>query len=200
MTVDEILNHAENNVEIDHAEFQSLISTEVNNILSSIQILRALLFWQGRLASNAYFQTAQNTLFTQEETKIRPRVRWRNDQGGTPSFSWERTIRMIQDFDKDTRIQSKNGKGKSYKAFVRTKSNACKKKVKVVLMSEHVPLLKRTGTISETTFQNEPFWAKVAGMETEQQLALLRQLCRLLGAATTSIKAFDKKRLSERKI
>lgn len=145
----------------------------VSQMRNAVEALRQSLFRQGRTATDLYIQMAKENAFGPEETKLLPRVRL-DKRYGTPSFYWERMIRHVYPTTSAKPLVKTPGKGRSYEAFVRRKGSPKKEKMRVVLLSEHVPINRKTLSVPMRVFDREPEWARLAAQLIEPQLTALR--------------------------
>lgn len=145
----------------------------VGQMQKAVEALRQSLFRQGRTATDLYIQMAKENAFGPDETKLFPRVRL-DKRYGSPSFYWERLIRHVYPITPTKPLVKTPGKGRSYEAFVRRKGSSKKEKMRVVLLSEHVPINKKTLSVPMRVFDGEPEWARLAAQLIEPQLTALR--------------------------
>ena len=63
--------------------------------------------------------------------------------------------------------------------------------MQVYLLSKHVPLLKKTQSVSMKEFSREPEWVQTAAALIEPQLTELRRLATAIGAVNRDLKRVD---------
>lgn len=153
---------------------RSSIISEVRKIQKSIETIRYALLVEGLIETDAYHETARESRFNSEETTIAPRVRL-DKRYGTPSFYWERTLRHAYPLVL-SKQQNKPKVPRTYYAYVRRKRTKIKEKMKVVLVSKHIPINKKTLSVSMNEFENEPQWARTAALIMEPKLVNLRRI------------------------
>lgn len=134
--------------------------------------LHDTLYQEGLLATAKYHALLKQTNFGKEESAIYPRVRKRPN--GTPSFYWERLIKKYHPASLTSKIQTACGPGKSYLSYVRDK-NGNSRRVKVCLLSKHIPINTKTKRISLSAFKGQPLWSQIAGEASERELCSLRK-------------------------
>lgn len=132
------------------------MQTEIDVMRSAIAKIRQLLLIQGLCVTDVFHELKRETSFTAEETLIAPRVRT-DERRGTPNFYWERTIRHAYPLG-TTPIAKREGRARNYQTFVRRHGSKTKTKMHVYLLSKHVPLLKKTQSVSMKEFSQEPEW------------------------------------------
>ena len=155
---------------------------------NSIETMRLIFLSAGLKATDSYIEMSKKYAFTKDETLINPRVRM-DSRYKTPSFFWEKTIRHAVPLN----IKVKSNITRSYEAFVRVKGAESKRKMRVYLLSKHVPINKRTQMTTMSNFENEPAWAKIAAELIEPKLTLLRKLSGDLSNISRQVLALNKK-------
>ena len=161
---------------------------QLNLMSNSIETMRLIFLSAGLKTTDSYIEMSKKYAFTKDETLINPRVRM-DSRYKTPSFFWEKTIRHAVPLN--TKIKSNITR--SYEAFVRVKGVESKRKMRVYLLSKHVPINKRTQMTTMTNFENEPAWAKIAAELIEPKLTLLRKLSGDLSNISRQVLALNKK-------
>lgn len=167
------------------------IARQFRVIHTAIERLRSILLFKGITATDIFHETAKQAAFTSQETSIYPRVRL-DPRYGSPSFYWERLRRHAYSLTGTTTTRSKRGRGRSYVAYVRRKGFKTKEKMKVVLLSEHIPINHTTLRIAPHAFSQEPQWAQVAGELAENQLHNLRHLSSLVSRLNQALARAEK--------
>lgn len=168
----------------------SAIESEVESMQLAIKSIRQILLVSGLTATDLFHDMRRETAFSKEETQLAPRVRM-DERRGTPSYYWERTIRHAYPLNG---VQTSNfrSKTRSYKAFVRRRGTKTKERMQVYLLSEHVPVLKKSQSVSMKVFAQEPEWVRTAAALIEPQLAELRRLSSALSDVSRSLGRFDR--------
>lgn len=164
------------------------LQEQLGLISDSIETIRLIFLSAGLKATDSYIEMSKKYAFTKDETLINPRVRM-DSRYKTPSFFWEKTIRHVMPLN--TKVKS--GSTRSYEAYVRVKGSATKKKMRVYLLSKHVPVNARTKMTTMSNFENEPTWARMAAELIEPKLTLLRKLSCDLSNISRQILALNKK-------
>lgn len=164
------------------------LQEQLGLISDSIEAMRLIFLSAGLKATDSYIEMSKKYAFTKDETLINPRVRM-DSRYKTPSFFWEKTIRHVMPLS--TKVKS--GSTRSYEAYVRVKGSATKKKMRVYLLSKHVPVNTRTKMTTMSNFENEPTWARMAAELIEPKLTLLRKLSCDLSNISRQILALNKK-------
>lgn len=159
-------------------ELNTCVLEKVTVIEKAVGDLRALLFLQGVVATDFYYSKAKEMAFSEEETKVLPRVRW-DDRYGTPCFQWERLVRRTFPISESEARRFKKTRG-TYVGLV--KKNGRKVRMRVCLSGKVVPLQKATDAIARSTFDKEPPWAQFAGESAEAKLRQLRKMARQVTA------------------
>lgn len=167
------------------------LTEQVAALKQAVEEARAVLYFLGKRATDDYYATAKEHRFSSEETKISPRVRI-DPRYGTPSFYWERLKRRFFRTTAATKPREKNGRGRSYIAYVPVNGSKSKVRMKVVLTSEHVKINHRTLRIASSEFAGEPEWARLTGELVEDQLQIIRRLNRQLSSLSRSISQLEK--------
>lgn len=180
-----------------YGEVETFCQHQLDTIQECIQQLREAIFFRGRLVSDTYYETAKNSLYTEQETTVNPRVRW-DANNGTPHFYWEKTLRRVFAIGRSEPVTKSVGKGRSYVAYVRCKGAKSKQRMRVVLASKYIRLNARTQSISMTAFKDEPAWAKVTGELTEQKLTVLRKQAKLLADISASVARYRRLETKEK--
>lgn len=157
-------------------QMDEAVQSELDTIHEAVANLRVLLYVRGLKATDTYVDMAKESAFTKEETHILPRVRM-DKRHGTPSFYWERVIRHTH-----VGAQKRSAKTRQYTAWVSRKGSRTKQKALVSLMSEHIPINKRTQQTSASHFSKEPTWAQSAFAWVEHELVPLRRQSNLLSS------------------
>lgn len=165
--------HAVQTRELDACFAEGVVAIE-----AAVSNLRALLFLKGVVATDFYHSKAKEMAFSDEETKVLPRVRW-DERYGTPNFQWERLTRRTFPISESEALQFKKTRG-TYVGFVR--KNGRKVRMKVCLSGKVVPLQKATDAVARSTFDKEPTWAQFAGESAEAKLRKLRKIARQVTA------------------
>ena len=169
--------------------FQVGLRDGIDKVESAIAELRQILLVKGLAATDVYFAMAKENAFGKDATRIVPRVRM-DARYGTPSFYWEKLIRHAFVLTTRRPTRKSNGRGKSYEAYVRRKGSKQKEKMRVVLMSEHVPINKTTLSVSMAAFCNEPEWAQLSVQLIEPELTELRRQAKALSSISRAVKQF----------
>lgn len=159
-------------------ELDNCAAEEVAAIEKAASNLRSILFLKGILATDFYHSKAKEMAFSEEETKVLPRVRW-DDRYGTPCFQWERLTRRTFPISEREAKQFKKTRG-TYVGLV--KKNGRKVRMKVCLSGKVIPLQKATDAVARSTFDKEPAWAQFAGESAEAKLRQLRKQARQITA------------------
>lgn len=171
---------AQQRLDLSDEDFREAIEAETICIREAIGRVRLILLVQGLAATDIYLQMAKSNAFTKEETLINPRVRM-DPRYGTPSFYWEKTIRHAFSLGSSA-TPKKPSRTRTYDAWVRRKGAKQKEKMHVALLSEHVPINKKTLSVSLAAFANEPKWVQLAAGLLEPKLTRLRVLTKTLSA------------------
>lgn len=169
--------------------FREGLQEGLDKMEAAIAELRRILFVKGLATTDVYFAMVKENAFGKDEAHIVPRVRM-DARYGTPTFYWERVIRHAFALTKRRAPRKTNGRGRSYEAYVRRKGAKQKEKMRVVLMSEHVPINKTTLTVPMTSFDKEPDWAQLSAQLIEPELAKLRRQAKSLSNASRAVKQF----------
>ena len=131
-----------------------------------------------------------------EETLLAPRVRM-DARYGTPSFFWERTVRHA--YPLTARQPQKPSRTRTYTAYIPRKGSRQKEKMRVYLLSKHIPVVKKTSSVPDSVFDSEPAWAQTAAHLIEPELTELRKqakaVSRLSQAVMRASAAFAKNTL-----
>lgn len=159
-------------------ELDACLSEEVATIEKAVGNLRALFFLKGVMATDFYYSKAKEMAFSEEETKVLPRVRW-DARYRTPCFQWERLTRRTFPITESEAKRFKKTRG-TYVGLV--KKNGRKVLMKVCLSGKVVPLQKATDAVARSTFDKEPPWAQFAGESAEAKLRQLRKQARQITA------------------
>lgn len=154
---------------------------------NAIETMRLIFLCAGLKVTDGYIEMSKKYAFTKDETLINPRIRL-DPRYKTPSFFWERTVRRAVPLNATV----KSGSTRSYEAYVRVKGAATKKKMRVYLLSTHVPINKRNQMTAMSNFEHEPAWAKIAAELIESKLATLRRLSGDLSRINRQILALRK--------
>lgn len=170
-------------------EIAEAMQAEIQILHDGIAKIRQLLLIQGLGVTDIFHAMKHDTAFSEEETLIAPRVRM-DERRGTPNFYWERTIRHAYPLGA-SQTERRAGKTKTYQAFVRRKGSTTKTKMQVYLLSKHVPLLKKTQSVSMKEFAHEPEWVRTAAALIEPQLAELRRLATAIGVVNRDLSRFE---------
>lgn len=168
----------------------SAIESEVESMQLAIKSIRQILLVSGLTTTDLFHDMRRETAFSKEETQLAPRVRM-DERRGTPSYYWERTIRHAYPLN-GVQTSSFRSKTRSYKAFVRRRGTKTKERMQVYLLSEHVPVLKKSQSVSMKVFAQEPEWVRTAAALIEPQLAELRRLSSALSDVSRSLGRFDR--------
>lgn len=168
----------------------SAIESEVESMQLAIKSIRQILLVSGLTATDLFHDMRRETAFSKEETQLAPRVRM-DERRGTPSYYWERTIRHAYPLN-GVQTSKFRSKTRSYKAFVRRRGTKTKERMQVYLLSEHVPVLKKSQSVSMKVFAQEPEWVRTAAALIEPQLAELRRLSSALSDVSRSLGRFDR--------
>lgn len=174
---------------ISEDDIQGIVQEEIKHMKSSLQRIRVAYYLLGLKATDPFYQMMRSSMYTAQRTTLCPRVRF-DQRYQTPSFAWERIHQHIVAARTGGRPQTKAGAGRSYMAFVRRKGAAKKEKAKVVLTAEHVPINKKSLSISPSAFDNEPEWARVSGLLIDRKLSELRKRTRALSHISRAIVRF----------
>lgn len=180
---------ADERARITEKIFQDSLSEGILKVEEAIAELRKILLVKGLAATDVYFAMVKENAFGKSEARIVPRVRM-DARYGTPTFYWERVIRHAFALTSRRLSRKANGRGRSYEAYVRRKGAKQKEKMRVVLMSEHVPLNKTTLSVSMSAFSKEPDWAQLSAQLIEPELADLRRQAKSLSSVSRAIKQF----------
>lgn len=164
------------------------LQEQLGLISQSIETMRLIFLSTGLKVTDSYIEMSKKYAFTKDETLINPRVRL-DTRYKTPSFFWEKTIRHVVPLNAKTKSIST----RSYEAFVRVKGVEGKRKMRVYLLSKHVPINRRTQMTTMSNFENEPTWAKLAAELIEPKLTLLRKLSGNLSNINRQILALNNK-------
>ena len=157
--------------EISEEDIEKGLIDKVKTINEAIEILRQILFVAGLKATDGYLVMSKENAFTKEGTLINPRVRI-DRRYKTPSFYWERTIRYAV----PASVAKKSTKTKNYETYAPINGSKTKRKVRVYLASEHVPINKKNLMTSMSNFEKEPVWVRTAAQLIEPKLSKLRKL------------------------
>ena len=172
--------NAQQRLELTDEDFKEAIKAESTRIREAIERTRQILLVQGLASTDIYLQMAKGNAFTKEETLINPRVRI-DPRYGTPSFYWEKTVRHAFSLGANA-TPKKPSRTRTYDAWVRRKGSKQKEKMHVALLSEHVPINKKTLSVSLSVFAKEPNWVQLAARLLEPKLTRLRVLAKTLSA------------------
>lgn len=172
-----------------HGEIAEAMQLEIEVMHSAIAKIRQLLLIQGLCVTDVFHELKRETSFTAEETLLVPRVRM-DVRRGTPSFYWERVVRHAYPLGA-SESDTHRGKTRSYRAYVRCRGAKTKTQMQVYLLSKHVPLLKKTQSVSMKEFAHEPEWVQTAAALIEPQLTDLRRLATAIGAVNRSLCRFE---------
>lgn len=170
-------------------EIAEAMQAEIQILHDGIAKIRQLLLIQGLGVTDIFHAMKHETAFSGEETLIAPRVRM-DERRGTPSFYWERTIRHAYPLGV-SRATGREEKTKTYQAYVRCRGSKTKTKMQVYLLSKHMPLLKKTQSVSMKEFSREPEWVQTAAALIEPQLTELRRLATAIGAVNRDLKRVE---------
>lgn len=170
-------------------EVADAMQKEIQSLHDGIARIRQLLLIQGLGVTDLFHAMKRETAFSAEETLIAPRVRM-DERRGTPNFYWERAIRYAYPLGA-SQTERREGKTKTYQAFVRRRGSKTKTKMQVYLLSKHVPLLKKTQSVSMKEFTHEPEWVQTAAALIEPQLTDLRRLATAIGDVNRSLCRFE---------
>lgn len=170
-------------------EIAEAMQAEIRVLHDGIAKIRQLLLIQGLGVTDIFHAMKHETAFSEEETLIAPRVRM-DERRGTPNFYWERTIRHSYPLGA-SQAERRAGKTRTYQAFVRRQGSKTKTKMQVYLLSKHVPLLKKTQSVSMKEFSQEPEWVRTAAALIEPQLTELRRLATAIGTVNRSLCRFE---------
>lgn len=165
------------------------MQTEIDVMRSAIAKIRQLLLIQGLCVTDVFHELKRETSFTVEETLIAPRVRM-DERRGTPNFYWERTIRHAYPLGTSP-IVERGERTRNYQAFVRRHGAKTKTKMQVYLLSKHVPLLKKSQSVSMKEFSQEPEWVQTAAALIEPRLTELRRLAIAIGVVNRDLSRFE---------
>lgn len=177
--------------QLTNEDFERALATGVSDLEDIIADLRWCLLVRGLAVTDLYFKMSRENAFSKEETLLVPRIRM-DERYGTPSFYWERTIRHAYPLTSRGKMQPNKGKGRSYEAYVRCKGAVKKEKMRVVLLSKHVPINKTTLSVSMKEFDKEPEWARMAAQLVEPELVELRRQAKALSAVSRAVKNFSR--------
>lgn len=173
-------NAREARAQISKAELEEAVRLELERLQESVTNLRLLYLVQGLKAGDPFVAMVKDNLYNRDAAHIAPRVRM-DQRFNTPSFYWERTIRRIHDASKAKK--AKSTKTRQYNAYYSKKGDSTsKKEVTVTLVSEHIPVNKRTLVTSASHFEKEPAWAQAAFSVVEPELVTLRRKSKLLSS------------------
>ena len=78
---------------IDEASVNEELNQKLKTIRTTLEEIRAILFFKGMVAGDIFHQIAYENRFGPDETTLCPRVRW-DARFSTPSFSWEKIKRL----------------------------------------------------------------------------------------------------------
>ena len=157
--------------ELSERDLEKGLIDQVKTINEAIEISRQILFVAGLKATDGYLIMSKENAFTKEETLINPRVRI-DQRYKTPSFYWERTVRHMVPVS----VAKKSTKTKNYETYVPINGSKIKRKVRVYLSSEHIPINKKNLMTSMSNFEKEPVWVRTAAQLIEPKLSKLRKL------------------------
>ncbi len=166
------------------------IQKEIDAMHDAIKGIRQILFVSGLAVTDLYHDMRRETAFTREETLISPRVRI-DERRGTPSFYWEKTVRHAYPLSETKPINSQS-QTKTYRAYVRRRGAKIKEKMQVYLLSRHVPVLKKTQSVSMKEFDQEPEWVRTMAALVEPQLSELRQLAKAISDVNCRLCSFER--------
>lgn len=164
------------------------LQEQLSLMSNSIETIRLIFLSAGLKATDSYIEMSKKYAFTKDETLINPRIRL-DPRYKTPSFFWEKTIRHAVPLNATV----KSGPMRSYEAYVRVNGSATKKKMRVYLLSKHVPVNTRTKMTTMSNFEDEPTWARMAAELIEPKLTLLRKLSGDLSNISRQIFALNKR-------
>ena len=170
-------------------EISEAILNEVEAMHLAITHIRKFLLVYGLAVTDLYHDMKHETAFSEEETLIAPRVRM-DERSGTPSFYWERIVRHAYPVG-TSEPETHRGKTRSYRAYVRCRGSKNKTKMQVYLLSKHVPLLKKSQSVSMREFDHEPEWVQTAAALIEPRLTELRRLSTAIGSVNRSLIRFE---------
>ena len=180
---------ADERARITEQTFQDSLSEGINKMEAAIAELRQILLVKGLAATDVYFAMVKENAFGKDEARIVPRVRM-DARYGTPTFYWEKVIRHAFALTSQKPLRKNNGRGRSYEAYVRRKGAKQKEKMRVVLLSEHVPINKTTLSVSMSVFSKEPDWAQLSAQLIEPELTRLRRQAKSLSSVSRAVKQF----------
>lgn len=185
------IGEQQDRISFSEEDLQAVVSEEIERMYSSIQRIRLVYFLWGMKATDPFYQMMRKNMYTSQRSRLCPRIRL-DRRYKTPSFAWERIRQRIASTKTNAKTKSEPGKGRSYIAYVGRKGSGKKEKAKVVLMSEHVTINKKTHTVDPHVFDAEPEWARVAGLLIEQKLKRLRCLNRTLASVSRALCSYAK--------
>jgi hypothetical protein len=169
--------------------FRDGLQDGLGKVEAAIAELRQILLVKGLAITDVYFAMVKENAFGKDEARIVPRVRM-DARYGTPTFYWEKVIRHAFALTSQKPLRKTYGRGRSYEAYVRRKGSKQKEKMRVVLLSEHVPINKATLSVSMSAFSKEPEWAQLSAQLIEPELAELRHQAKLLSNISRAVKQF----------
>ncbi len=166
-------------------QMESAVFAEIERMRSSVASIRQILLAYGLYVTDLYHDMKRQTTFSPEETQLTPRVRM-DDRCGIPSFYWEKTVRRAYPLN-TAAANSARGSTRSYQGYVRRKGAKTKERMQVYLLSEHVPILKKTQSVSMKVFEREPEWVQMAAALIEPQLTELRRLSTMVSRVNRTL-------------
>ena len=166
------------------------LENEIKNLNKSIAAIREVLLVSGLACTDIYHEMARKNCFSSDETWLLPRVR-KDSRYGTPSFYWESTIMCFRPMNSKKRSKPVQRK-RSYEAFVCSKDVKSKEKMRVILLSKHIAINKRTLTVPQNTFAKEPEWARIAASLIEPKLVYLRRISKETSSLSKKVCALSK--------
>lgn len=159
--------------DIEDKEVDVFVEERLKNIQVAIAEIRAALFFKGVKASDDYHQMLRKTSFSNESTRIYPRVRW-DERYSTPSFSWERLVCRAYPVDAK-QLQIAKQESKSYVATFKSMRTGNDITMRIVWATEQVCLNKETKKVSKAAFARQPEWVRLAASIVDERLSVLRR-------------------------
>ena len=182
--------------QLSREDYEQALRSEIDALQKTVATIRQILYVRGLAVTDIYHQMVKDNAFTREETLLAPRVRM-DARYGTPSFFWERTVRHA--YPLTARQPQKTSRTRTYTAYIPRKGSRQKEKMRVYLLSKHIPVVKKTSSVPDSVFDSEPAWAQTAAHLIEPELTELRKqakaVSRLSQAVMRASAAFAKNTL-----
>ena len=173
---------------IDEASVNEELNQKLKTIRTTVEEIRAILFFKGMVAGDIFHQIAYENRFGPDETTLCPRVR-RDARFSTPSFSWEKIKRLAVPMTTEPTSPPKKGSGYSWTKTVRRKNTGNYQTMRIVLTSKYLRINKATNRVSSKHFCSEPEWAQVSALAVEDEFCALRTLNSRLSTISKALSA-----------